>query len=131
MNVLTFPLPLAGPVSINFVPPLPELQCQVSDAGVDIVVQVVDGSGNPVNLRPATVKVILVVRPSGVTNHVPAQFFTNGLDGQMYFATGPTTPFGAGLLEPGTWQVQGKIVIGGNTLYTEVGAFTVNENLGV
>lgn len=130
MSVLQFTLQTAGPNSPDFTPPYPTQRCQVSDGGVDIVVQALDGAGNPVNLRLATGLTILVVRPSGLSQSVPAAFFTNGLDGQMYFATGPTTPFGAGLNENGIWQVQGKFTLSGNKQYTSIGRFTVHENLG-
>lgn len=130
MSVLQFALQTAGPNSPDFAPPYPTQRCQVSDGGVDIVVQVLDGAGNPVNLRLATGLAILVVRPSGLSQSVPAAFFTNGLDGQMYFATGPTTPFGAGLNENGVWSIQGRIMLNGNRIFTSIGYFSVKANLG-
>lgn len=94
------------------------------------MVQVLDGAGNPVGLRGATGLQVITVRPSGLSVATPAAFYTNGFDGQMYFETGSGTPFGAGLLEHGVWQVQGKLVLNGSVLYTSVGTFQVNDNLG-
>lgn len=129
MNVLTFPLKLAGPVSPNFTSTTATQQCQVSDGGIDVVIQVLDGSGVVVNVRPATKMNILVVSPSGVVSKVPASYFTNGFDGQIYFATGTGTPFGAGLNESGEYRVQAQIILSGNLLFTTIGSFSVLSNL--
>lgn len=131
VNALTFSLQLAGPISGDFAPPVPEQRCQVTDSGISVVVQVLDSAGSPVNLRMATSKSILVERPSGVCVTAPASFFTNGIDGQMYFSTGPESPVGTGLDEFGVWKIQGRIVLGGNLQFTQVGAFSVGSNLGV
>jgi hypothetical protein len=130
MSLLTFALQTAGLNSPSFEPPVPSQQCQVSDGGVDIVILVSDSAGNPVNLRLATGLAILVARPSGLRQSVPAAYYTNGLDGQLFFATGPRTPFGAGLSETGVWSVQAKFTLSGNLQYTSIGCFTVNPNLG-
>lgn len=130
MNTLNFPLNLAGPAPTVFASPYPTQQCQVSDGGIAIIVQVLDGSGDPVSLRLAARLEIVTVRPSGISLATPAHFFTNGFDGQMYFQTGVDTPFGAGLLEAGTWQVQGKFTLNGEIQHTAIGAFAVNANLG-
>lgn len=130
MSTLLFSLQLAGPVSPSFSPVLPTKRCQVSDQGLQVVVQVLDGDGNPVNLRLASSLVILVVRPSGVGIEVPATHSTNGLDGQMQFTTGVNSPLGTGVDEVGIWQVQGKIKVDGDTQFTSVGAFSAGGNLG-
>lgn len=130
MTALIFPLQLSGPASTIFASPVPTQQCQVSDGGIDVVIEVLDGNGNPVVVHGATAMSILVSRPSGATVLVPAHFFTNGFDGQIAFSTGSTTPFGAGLNEFGSWRVQGRIILDGDLLYTSIGSFTVNPNLG-
>lgn len=130
MNAMLFQLSLPGPIAQDFVPPLPSQQCQATDQGVSIVVQVIDTNGNPVNMRVASPLRIIVVRPSGNIAEVPANLYTNGLDGQIFFETGATTPYGAGLNEAGTWQVQGKFTISGETIFTTIGAFMVLANLG-
>ena len=130
MNNLFFSLSLAGPISPDFVPPYPTQQAQATDEGVQVVVQVLDGSGNPVNLRLTSSMTILLVRPSGIGIETPASYFSNGLDGQMAFTTGVSTPLGTGLDECGNWLLQAKIVASGKTQFTTVGSFTVNPNLG-
>ena len=130
MNSLMFSLSLAGPISPNFIPPYPTQQCQATDEGIQIVVEVLDGAGNPVNLRLASSMTILLVRPSGAGIETPASFFTNGLDGNMAFETGISSPLGTGLDEVGQWLLQGKIIVSGNTQFTAVGSFQVNANLG-
>lgn len=130
MNALSFTLPLAGPVNTQFLPPLPSQQCQATDGGVAIVVQAVDSTGNPVNLRNATKLTIITRSPSGITIETPATYYTNGFDGQMSFNTGVGTPFGAGLNEYGIWSIQGKFFISGNVQFTTIGLFFVGSNLG-
>lgn len=131
MNAMFFQLSLPSQTSPDFSPALPSQQCQATDQGVSIVVQVLDSSGKPVNLRPATGLRILVVRPGGAKASVPAALYGSGFDGQMAFSTGDGTPFGTGLDEPGTWLVQGKLTLAGSTVFTTVGAFAVLQNLGV
>lgn len=130
MNTLTFALPLAGPISPLFSQARPSQRCQSTDQGVTVVVQVLDSSGDPVNIRAASARHILTMRPSGIAMPVPAALYTNGLDGKMSFDSAAVVPYGTGLSEVGVWQVQGKVVIGGNTQYTSIGAFQVNANLG-
>lgn len=130
MNSLVFQLKLAGPVSTSFVPASPIQQCQATDQGIPLVIQVLDGSSNPVNLRLASSMEILVVRPSGVRISSVASFFTNGIDGQMAIVSNASVPGGTGLDEPGTWQIQGKVKISGNTQFTLVGSFLIYSNLG-
>lgn len=134
MNTLLFPLQLAGPNSPTFAPPYPTQQCQVSDGGVTIAIQVLNDQGLPVNLRLSSKLSILIVRPSsqpfGAPIHVPAQFYTNGLDGIISFETGPGTPFGAGLNESGVWNIQGRFTLSSHLQYTSIGSFYVNANLG-
>lgn len=130
MSALDFSLQLAGPVSQDFVSPIPTQRCQLTDEGVSIVVQVLDSNGNPVNLRLTTSMVIILVRPSGVSIETKASYFTNGFDGKMAYNTGLSSPLGTGLDEFGAWAVQGKIVLSGNTQFTAVGSFSVDNNLG-
>lgn len=130
MSVMTFTLPLSGPVQTAFTSPIPTQQCQVSDEGVSLVVKVVDSDAEPVNLRLLTSMKIITVRPSGISIETPAVFFTNGLDGRMAIVTSSVLPYGTGLDEFGTWLVQGRIVSSGNLQFTEIGAFYVGKNLG-
>lgn len=130
MNVLSFTLPLSGSVNTTFLPPLPSQQCQATDGGISVVVQAIDSAKNPVNLRNATGLTIITLSPSGVVIETPAAYYTNGFDGQMYFATGPGTPFGAGLNESGIWSIQGKFSISSQLQFTTIGLFFVGSNLG-
>lgn len=130
MTTLQFSLSLAGPVVTSFSPPLPTQQCQLTDQGVSLVVLVLDSNGNPVNLRNASLLKIITVRPSGVIAENVATFYTNGFDGKMSFASSAQAPIGTGLDQVGEWLIQGKIILGGNTQFTQVGYFSVNNNLG-
>ncbi len=130
MSALNFSLQLAGPIAPKFLPPAPTAQCQVTDMGISIIVQVLDSSGNPVNLRTASSLTIITTRPSGVVTETKASFLTNGFDGNMYFVTSPSSPAGTGLDEVGIWQVQAKIVTSGLTQFTTVGYFQTFGNLG-
>lgn len=131
LTLMNFALSLAGPVSPNFLPVFPVQQCQDYVQGAGVVVQILDNDGNPVNLRSATLLEILLVKPSGTRVAVPATFFTNGLDGQMFFTTSLTVPANTGVDQVGTWSVQGKVVIAGSTQFTSVSYFEVFSNLGV
>jgi hypothetical protein len=130
VTTMNFALSLAGPVSPNFSPVLPVQQCQDYVQGTGVVVQVLDNNGDPINLRSATLLEILLVKPSGTRIVAPATFFTNGLDGQMFFSTSLTVPANTGIDQVGTWSIQGKIILAGATQFTSVGFFEVFSNLG-
>lgn len=130
MNEISFVLPIAGAITSAFTAVRPSQKCQANDQGVTVVIQVVDSAGNPVNLRTATLKSILTLRPSGSAMPVAAGLYTNGFDGKMSFSSDDIVPYGNGLSEVGTWQVQGKITIAGDTVFTTVGAFSVGQNIG-
>jgi|SRR5579864_29026 len=118
-----FALQVAGPfqptgflVTTNF--------CQVANAGIQIIVQVLDENLNPINLYGATVLTIAFMKPDGMQFSKTAQYLTNGIDGNIYYTTLATD-----ILEAGLWYVQAQVTIGGATLTTQWGEFEANANL--
>lgn len=126
MGDINFNLQLAGVEPTNFTPTYPLQACRVADQGVRIVIQVLDGYGNPVNVRGASVKLIKYLRPDGTTYDAPASLLTNGLDGFIYFSSTSTKP---PFNQAGTWWVQAKVTINGNSQSTQWGSFTVQPNI--
>lgn len=99
--------------------------CQVGDAGVALVIAVVDAAGSPVDLRPASAMTVRLSRPDGsVLPPKSAAWFTDGSDGKMVYATA------AGDLDKaGRWKIQGAYTISGAAKSTEVVSFNVKANL--
>lgn len=126
MGDINFALQLAGLEPAQFAPTYPLQACRVGDQGVRVVVQVLDGYGNPVNVRTASVKTIKYLRPDGTAFDGQASLLTNGLDGYLYFASTINTP---PLDQSGTWWVQAKVTIGGNSQSTQWGSFAVQSNI--
>jgi len=101
----------------------------VGTIGFDLIVQFLDcATLAPLDLLAAgiTVSEILLRDPNGVKASHAASFLTDGTDGKIHYVTV------AGDLDvPGPWRLQGKVADAGpsKTLYSEVGSFTVRENL--
>lgn len=121
---LEFPLQLLGP-STNIFEPLDEaLSCQVEDVGVQLIVQVLDDTGFPVNVGVADVLVIKIMLPDGTSVDHPAEVFAGGPDGRIVYVTGP-----GDLPEAGFYQIQGKVTMGGAPKSTRLGQFIVEDNV--
>jgi len=127
MSTINFVLQLAGPVSPSFAPAYPVQICRMDDTGLQVVVQVLDGNGNPVDLRSASTKVIKFLLPGEETFDVNASLYTNGMDGKLYATTTTTAP---PLDQTGIWYVQARVASGAqNSLSTSWGQFKVMSNI--
>ncbi len=98
--------------------------CQLSDIGVALVVQIVDPAGEVINISAATNMKIKIRMPDGTTKDFTAVLFTNGSDGKMLYTT-----LAGDLGQVGTYQIQGKLSIGGGLKSSFVGAFDVLNNI--
>lgn len=123
MIPLQFTLPVAGPVTADFDSCLPQ-QCQEDNANIQVVVNVVDHEGNPLNLMMATTKRLRFLAPDGTTFVKDASFLTSGVDGALEYTSGV-----ADFKEFGTYQVQAEYVIGGKFQTTRRAKFRVGENI--
>lgn len=98
--------------------------CQIGDIGVQLVVQVTDQDGNPINLGPATDLKIKIGYPDGTTVDKGAIIFTDGYDGKLVYRTITND-----LTQTGTHRIQAKVTLGGAPKHSKVGLFEVNENV--
>jgi len=97
-----------------------------SDIGTQFTVTVKDGS-SVVDISAASGvadKQIFLKKPGGDTLTKNAAFVNTGTDGQMKYTT-----VSGDLSEDGTWKLQGKVVIGGNSWRTDIHTFKVHRNL--
>src|SRR3990172_6653069 len=126
MSDMNFALQLAGPVQLTFQPVYPVQACRYADQGVRVIVAVVDGYGNPVDLRGASAKTIKFLKPDGTTYDATAVFLSNGYDGRVLFtSTSLLPPFN----QAGAWWVQAAVTVGGKRQHTQWGAFSVERNI--
>lgn len=124
MIPLQLDLQIAGPVSGDFNPPNPLQSCQDGNAGIQVVVTVLDQLANPANISAATGLRMNFMRPDGTTVGMTANFLTNGQDGSVYYTTS-----GPDLAQDGVWQVQASFSIAGQAKTTRWGQFQVGANI--
>lgn len=98
--------------------------CQIANAGVQLVVTVLDANGQPLNISGATSLKIGLQAPDGTQALVTASYVTNGIDGKLYYVTTASD-----ITEAGLWYVQAQFTIGGAVLTTAWGQFEANANL--
>jgi len=98
-------------------------EVHLSDIGTVFVVTVKDDA-TVVDISAATTKQIIFLAPDGGKLTKSASFTTDGKDGKMQWTT-----IAADLDEPGTWKVQGKVVLTAGTWYTDISTFEVEGNL--
>lgn len=123
---IDFTLQLAGPKTLDFFPVFPKQAVRMSDQGIRMIVAVVDGDQNPVNIRAATTKMIKLMKPDGTTFDATGLLFSNGADGKTYFvSTISVPPFN----QVGEWWIQVKLVIGGVAQSTQWANFAVEPNI--
>lgn len=126
MSDLNFVLQLAGPVKTDFSTVFPTMVCRVGDQGVRVIVQIVDSSGEPVNLRDATTLKMKFLKPDGSKYDGTPVFLTNGYDGKIVItSTGSIPPFD----QSGQWFLQAEAMISSIKQSTEWGAFEVEDNI--
>lgn len=123
MIPLEFTLPVAGPITADFDSCLPQ-QCQEDNDGIQLVVNVVDQNGDPVNLMTASSLEIRLLKPDGTTINKTATVLTSGVDGAVQYTTAA-----ADIAEAGTYEVQAAYVISGKTQTTRRARFRVGENI--
>lgn len=126
MTDINFILQLAGPCATDFTPISPRQCLREGDQGIRVLVQVVDGDGEALNIRPATSKLIKLMRPDGTSQDVPGVLYSSGADGKMYFVSSAVLP---PFDQVGEWFVQAKVVIGGVSQSTKLGSFLVEQNI--
>lgn len=119
---LNFTLPVAGPVSAD-IDCIPQ-QCQENNDNIQLVVNVVDHEGNPVDIRESTEASLVLLKPDGTTFKFAASFLTSGVDGALQYVTSEKD-----LADVGTYQVQASYVIDGKTQNTRRAKFRVGANI--
>ena len=127
---LDLSLQIAGSFTGDFcdLPIIPPSQiAQQGDGDIRLVVTVTDGNTGafiPVDISAATTKVILLRKPDLTAQALFATLMTNGRDGKMYIALGPSD-----LDQAGFYFVQGTVVIASVAKSTVLGHFKVAENI--
>lgn len=98
---------------------------QVNDTGVVLELTITkESDGTALDISSASTRQIFLQPPSGTTITKSAALSGSGTDGKMRYTTEADL-----LAETGTWQIQGRVVIGSADLRTTVNRFTVNRNL--
>lgn len=98
--------------------------CQLGDVAVALVVQIVDPDGAVINISAASNMKIKLRMPDGTTKNFTAVLYTNGSDGKMLYTT-----LAGDLGQTGTYQIQGKLSVGGGLKSSFVGTFDVLDNI--
>jgi len=99
-------------------------EIHVSDTKTRFLVTLLDGT-TPVDLSTATTKTFKFKPPGGAaTLSKTATFVTDGTDGQLYYDTLNTD-----LSVIGAWKLQVYIAMPSWTGHSDIGTFTVYENL--
>lgn len=97
---------------------------QVGDAGVAIVVAVLDETGAAVNISGADALEIKMLMPDQTTRDLAASLYSDGADGKLQFVTLPDT-----LVQAGEYKVQGVVTLSGVRKSTRQGGFWVYDNV--
>jgi hypothetical protein len=92
----------------------------IGDTGTRLRVLITDETGVPVPLQSASEKVVILTSQSGVVKTRDAIFDTNGSDGMLAYIT-----LAADIDEAGTWEITGRVTIGGNRWTGDPATFTV------
>ena len=94
------------------------------DIGTIFEVTIKDQDAAIINLSGASTKQIRFKPPSGSRKDKTASFKTNGTDGILTWTT-----IANDLDVVGAWQIQAYVILAGGTWYSDIGTFTVVENL--
>ena len=87
-----------------------------------IIITVQDSDGAALNISAATTKEIIVKRPGLTAVALPAAFTNTGTDGKIQIDYEDITVVGQ-------YQVQGKVVLSGNTYHTAIDDFSAGAPL--
>ena len=123
MIAVSFQLHVAGTPSLSFAAPTPNF-FQVANAGIQILVQLLDEDQEPLNISGATALTLAFQLPDGTLISKTASYLSNGIDGQIYYVTTASD-----FIEAGLTYVQAQVTVGGATLTTAWAIFTVHANL--
>lgn len=97
----------------------------VNDIGTIFKVRIVnDLTGSPLDISGASTKQIIIKKHQGVAVARDATFTVDGSDGWMQYSA-----VSGDLDINGEYSIQGKVVGGGYTNFSEVGTFTVLPNI--
>jgi len=83
-------------------------------------------NNSAVDISGATsTKQLIFEKPDGTFLTKDGTFETDGTDGKLYYKS-----ISGDLDTAGSWKIQGKVVIGGETKWSSTGAFEVYPTLG-
>jgi len=116
-----FPLMIAGEGNYVFTSPN---FAQGANIGIQFIITVLDSSGNVMNLTGATGIVFAFLQPDQSVVSKTAALLSNGLDGNLAYATqAGDLPFS------GLFSVQAQFSIGTSYFTTQWGQFKVGGNI--
>jgi hypothetical protein len=121
---LNFVLQLLGPASDPVVIPQDYQSLQQDDTGVQLIVQVTDQAGAPVNIATADVLTMKLLAPDGTPLDFTAKLLSNGADGKLYYVTRP-----GDLAQAGLYQIQAKVTMAGSSKSSRRGFFWSYPNV--
>lgn len=99
-------------------------RCQQYSTGLNLRVQVIDNSGNPLDISAATALKLRLGLPDGTSEDRVAQFLTDGSDGLLQYQT----LFGD-LAQTGLYSIQAEIITPSGMFPTSKGFFNVLDNV--
>tara|TARA_R110000751_G_scaffold28193_1_gene73808 strand:- start:362 stop:670 length:309 start_codon:yes stop_codon:yes gene_type:complete len=97
-------------------------EIHVNDIGTTFQLTFKD-DGSVVNISSATITIMLQ-GPDDTTLSKTGVLVNTGTDGKAKYVT-----VSGDLATPGTWKLQGKLVIGATAYYSDVHTFMVHKNL--
>jgi hypothetical protein len=96
-----------------------------NDIGTQFIFTLKDENETVVNISAATTLHVLLEKPSCTVETKTATLYTDGTDGKLTYIT-----VSGDLNEIGTYKIQGRIVISGNTWSTNYFSVKVHRNIG-
>ena len=98
-------------------------EIHVNDIGTQFVITVQDGD-DIIDVSEASTKQLIFYKPDKSVLTKNASFYNDGEDGIISYIT-----VDGDLDQDGIWQLQGYLVIGSASWYTDISKFTVRRNL--
>lgn len=100
--------------------------CQQGDYGFALMIQMVDGSGNPVNIANASVVSFILGAPDGTFATKTGSLYNGGIDGKLYYML-----TNGDLAQFGQYTVQGAVTLpSGSVVKSQRGKLQVYPNIG-
>ena len=100
----------------QFPAPPQEQRISLGNEGFELSVQVMDQNGDPINISAASEMYMVIVWPGGQPQIVPADFVTNGTDGQVGTSMAGGLSGGWGL-----YYVSARVIMANQVLQTQAG----------